>query len=250
MSILKTYTPTVTVAENKQIFAKTAALLLWEQLEEMHNPLMVLPTGNTPGDMYRYLVTHHGKRKEIWERVRFLALDEYIGLPANDRRLFQNWLARDLLDPVGIPVRRRIVFNSMADAPGEEAAAMENWIKDNGPIDIAVLGLGVNGHIAFNEPGSNFDSVTRVIALSPETRQSNAAYWGGLDKVPERAYTLGLRTLSNAKQIILLVNGAHKAEILNKVLCGPITPDIPASFLRTVANVTVLADREAAKDLL
>ncbi len=239
------YTPIIIEAETKQDFAEKAAKLLWEQFEQLREPLIALPTGTTPHDMYQYLIEHYGDQKSIWQQISFLSLDEYIGLPADDRRLFQNWLAREILDPVSVPASNRITYNSQAEDTAAEAAAMEQLIKDNGPIGVAVLGLGTNGHIAFNEPGSSFDSVTRVIDLSDETRNSNAAYWGGLDQVPEQAFTLGLKTLSQAKQIILLVSGAHKAEILDKTLNGPITPDVPASFLRTMANVTVIADKEA-----
>lgn len=239
------YTPRIVRTKPGKEFIKTVARLIWNQLEDLHEPLITLPTGSTPLDLYQYFIDEYGDRAEIWRQIRLVALDEYIGLPADDRRLFQNWLGREILDPVGVPPQKRVTFNSMAEDADAEAQAMEQWIRDNGPIGLAILGLGLNGHIAFNEPGSSFDSVTRVIELSPETRETNAAYWGGIDKVPEQAFTLGLKTLAQAKQIFLLVTGSHKAEILDKTLNGPITPEVPASFLRTIANVTIMADTAA-----
>ncbi|MCB9995956.1 MAG: glucosamine-6-phosphate deaminase [Rhodospirillales bacterium] len=241
------YKPVIIQTNSETEFADKAAQLLWEQLVELDEPLVTLPTGSTPAGLYQVLLERYGDQSNIWEQIRYLALDEYIGLPEDDRRLFQNWLARDILDPAGVPARRRITFNSMADNPAQEADAMEDWIAENGPIDIAVLGLGGNGHIAFNEPGCSFDSAARVITLAPETRQANAAYWGGLEHVPEQAYTLGLKTLARAKQILLLVSGAHKADILDRTLNGPISQDVPASFLRTMPNVTVIMDDAAKK---
>jgi glucosamine-6-phosphate deaminase len=159
--------------------------------------------------------------------------------------LFYGWLSREFMDRAGIPAQNRASFNSDAPDTGAEAARMEQWIAQNGPVDVAVLGLGMNGHIGFNEPGSAFDSRTRLVTLTDESIKSNAAYWGGADRVPRSAFTLGLGTLAHAKEIVLLVNGKHKAAILDRVLNGPVTPDVPATFLRTLKNVTIIADRDA-----
>lgn len=239
------YKPTIVTADNTQDFADIAARLIWAKLSSLKNPLVAFPTGTTPLGVYSRLIRDQGNEKKVWERLRYLALDEYVGLPPEDERLFARWLGRELLDRAGVPAPNRIVFNSLAADPAQEAARMERWIAENGPIDIVVLGLGENGHIGFNEPGSAFDSVTRQIALSPETREANAKYWGSIDKVPERAYTLGLKTLSSARHIFLLVSGAHKAAALEATLNGPVTPDVPATVLRTVPNVTIIADKAA-----
>ncbi len=226
-------------------FDETAARLIWARIASIPSPLVTFPTGSTPLGLYRRLVQEHGTKKNIWHNIRCVSLDEYIGLPPGDERLFARWLGRELLDPAGVPQTNRTMFNSLAADTAKEAARIEQWIAQNGSLDIAVLGLGENGHIAFNEPGSSFDSVTRAVRLSPETRSANAKYWGSLEKVPEEAYTLGLKTLSAARQIFLLVSGAHKAAALDSTLNGPVTPAVPATVLRVHPRVTVIADRAA-----
>lgn len=230
-----------------QDFARVAAESFLGALKDCDtpSPLVTLPTGHTPLGMYEELRTHHANNKALWNRIRYLALDEYADLKPDDPRLFQNWLDRELLTPLSINQDRRTGFRSDAADPEAETRRIEIWLDQNGPIDIAVLGLGTNGHIGFNEPGAVFNHVANLIALSSETRQANAAYWSGLDHVPEKAYTLGLKPILDARKIFLLVSGAHKSAILDKVMNGPITQDIPASMLRTVPNVTVIADKDA-----
>ncbi len=241
-------TPAIKIAEDDMEFANLAATVLVEKLDGIENPLLVLPTGNTPLGMYRVLLDQYGDRRDLWDRVRFLALDEYIGLGPQDERLFQGWLGRVFLDPIGITADRRMVFDSNTADPAAEIARMEHWVKQNGPIDLAVLGLGGNGHIAFNEPGTSFDQPTHIISLTPDSIASNAQYWGGVDQVPKTAFTLGLGTIAGARQTILLVNGAHKAGILDRVLNGTITPDVPATYLRRQENVTIIADQKSFPD--
>ena len=237
--------PALLVAENDDDFAALAAATLVEKLETAKNPLLVLPTGNTPLGMYRALLDRYRDRDDLWPHVRFLELDEYRGLAPDDRRLFQGWLARVFLDAIGIAPENRTLFRSDAADAEAEIVRIENWLKENGPIDLAVLGLGGNGHIAFNEPGTPFDRRTHLVTLTPDTTAANAQYWGGIDHVPQTAFTLGLGTVATARQTMLLVNGAHKAGILNRVLTGPITPEVPATYLRRQQNVTIIADRKS-----
>lgn len=237
--------PAIKIAENDDDFAALAAAQVVEKLEQAENPLLVLPTGNTPLGMYRVLLDQYGHRRALWGRVRFLELDEYHGLGPDDPRLFQGWLARVFLDAAGIAPERRVVFQSDAADPDAEIARIENWIAQNGPIDLAVLGLGGNGHIAFNEPGTPFDRRTHLVTLTDDTATANAQYWGGIDRVPKTAFTLGLGTIALARHTIMLVNGAHKAGILHRVLTGDVTPDVPATYLRHQQNVTIIADRKS-----
>lgn len=240
------FSPQIIQTEEGHDFVQQASSFLIKAIKSVASPLVALPTGSTPLGIYKEFASQY-KNDAVWQDMRYIALDEYIGLPRDDERLFQNWIGRECLDFLGVEQDNRITFDSLAPDPASEVQRINEIIAAQGPIDIAVLGLGTNGHIAFNEPGSSFDSATRVIDLSDETRASNAEYWGGLDRVPTQAYTLGLKTLTDTKHIILLVTGAHKADILDKVLSGPITEDIPASILRTVPNVTVIADSPALK---
>ena len=234
--------PAMITAKTPDDFSALAAGRFLATLENMPRPLIALPTGNTPLGLYRELAAHHTGRRDLWDRARFITLDEYLNLPPDDPRLFYNWLAREFFDPLGIPPENRIRMRSNAPEPDREAARIQSIIDDHGGIDMALLGLGENGHLALNEPGSAFDSKTRMVALTPETVQSNARYWGDPSRVPRTAITLGLYDITRARSVILLVTGAHKAGILKRVLHGPVTPDIPATCLRTIDTATVIAD--------
>lgn len=236
----------VLIADNERDFALVAAQEFISLLEICDRPLVTLPTGMTPLGFYQALIDNHSHRRDLWDGLRFVALDEYHGLSAGDERLFGAWLMRACLDPLHIGSRQ--FFDSLND-PQAEAARMNQWLRKNGPLDIAVLGLGANGHIAFNEPGTPFGSGTHVMNLTDESIRANALYWGGIDRVPRQGVTMGLRDLACARHTLLLVSGAGKAALLAQALHGPITPDLPASYLQTIKNVTIVADRDAASAL-
>lgn len=239
--------PQILIAEDETAFARLAADTFLKMAAGRARPLVTLPTGMTPLGLYQVLVSEHAARRDLWDQMRFIALDEYAGLPPGDERLFGNWLARTCLDPLHIS--NRLMFNSLAD-PDSEAARVETWLKQNGPLDIAVLGMGGNGHVAFNEPGTPFTQGAHAVTLTPDTVSANARYWGDLARVPHHGITLGLQNLAAAGQTLLLVHGAGKAAILKRALNGPVTTDVPASYLQTVPHVTVIADRAAVAGLV
>jgi glucosamine-6-phosphate deaminase len=239
------FTPDVKVAADGAAFSELSASFFIASLEKLKNPLVVLPTGNTPLGMYDVLATKYAHRRDLWDQMRFLQLDEYAGLQQNDHRLFAGWLSRVFLDRVGILAQNRTLFQSDAADPVREIARMNAWLAVNGPVDLAVLGLGGNGHLGMNEPGSSVNDETRIVALSPATIKAGAAYWGSEAAVPRQGYTLGLQALLQAREVLLLVNGAAKAGILARTLNDPVDPSIPATALRTRAGVSVIADRAA-----
>lgn len=212
-------------------------------LEPLQNPLITLPTGLTPLGFYQELANHYQARSDLWQQLRFVALDEYFGIAPGDERLFGAWLTRTCLDP--LQIKSRMFFRSDAQAPAE-AQRMQDWLNQNGPLDMAVLGLGQNGHIAFNEPHTPFESGVHLVELTEASINANALYWGGPARVPRTGMTLGLSDLAQARHTMLLVKGATKADILARALTGPVTPAIPASYLQTIKNVTIIADRDAA----
>ena len=239
--------PVLNIAENDADFSARAAHAVVTAIETSRaaQPLIVLPTGNTPLGLYRELAAHYADRRDLWDRVRFLALDEYAGLELGDPRLFYGWVARECLDPLNIKAQNRMRFNSNAPDREAEIRRVDLWVAQNGPIDVAVLGLGTNGHIAFNEPGSSFAMNTHLVSLTQDSINANAQYWGGVEQVPAVAFTLGLGQLAQAHKTILLVSGAHKARILEHTLNGPVTTDVPATYLRAQKDVHVIADRAA-----
>lgn len=231
------------VTDDAAQWSSQAAQYIFDLLTATPQAVITLPTGMTPLPLYQTWVQDYGYHQDVWQNLRFVALDEYVGLPADDERLFASWLARVCLDPLHI--QNRTLFQSDA-APESEAQKMRKWLALNGPLDLAVLGLGKNGHVAFNEPGTAFTESVHVTPLASDTLQANARYWGALERVPQAGITLGLADLAQARHTVLLVTGAEKAQILKQALYGPVTTDIPASYLQTIENVTIIADRAAA----
>jgi glucosamine-6-phosphate deaminase len=230
--------------EDEAALATEAAGLVARQLREKPDSLLVVPTGATPLGMFRALVAAARTGAIDVSRCQFAVLDEYAGLGPGDRRSLEGWLRRELFAAIGIGDQQVIAFDLSAD-PATAAARVEAAIAAAGGIDLAVLGLGPNGHLGFNEPGSPFDSPARLIALTPESIRSNAAYWGSEADVPREGLTLGLGTLDAARRLVLLVSGARKRDILATTLAGPVGPHLPATLLRRHPDATVIADRAA-----
>ena len=189
----------------------------------MSFPKLVLPTGSTPLGLYEELV----KRQLDWSNITTFNLDEYIINP-NHLQSYYNFMRMNLLDKTNI-------YPNSYNIPDRNTQAYEDKIKEKGGIDLCILGIGTNGHIAFNEPGSSFDSRTRVVSLSEQTIQDNSRFFDSVDDVPKQAITMGLGTIMESKRIILLVQG--KKKILDKAMFGEITEDIPASILQTHDNM-------------
>ena len=177
-------------------------------------------------------------------RARFAVLDEYAGIPPGDRRSLAAWLWRELLEPLATPASHVITFDPCAEAVAE-SARVEAAIAARGGIDLAILGLGPNGHLGFNEPGTPFVQRSGRVPLSPASIASNSAYWGSEADVPRTGFTLGLGTLLEAGTLALIVSGAHKAGILARTLSGPPSTELPATIVHVHPRALVLADRAA-----
>jgi glucosamine-6-phosphate deaminase len=211
---------------------------------------ITLPTGETPRGMYEAL-TRKIKANELdFRRVHFFCLDDYLGKGIEDEASLTAWLDQAFLTPAGVHGDTIHFIPTKSDDPDSAALAYERAIMDRGGLKLAVLGIGPNGHIGFNEPGSPITSRTRVVNLTDESRDQNAAYYEGNQDIPAQAMTLGLGTLLEADRLVLIVSGQAKAGILREALEGPITDQLPASCLRTVGSrLTVIVDEAAASDL-
>ena len=225
--------------------SRDAADMVMLQISRKPWSLCVFPTGQTPRGLFCELVHAHHTGLADFSRVRFVSLDEYAGIAHDDRRCLSLWLGRELLQPLGISEDRIYTFDAASTDPGAESARIEKVIADCGGIDLAIVGLGPNGHVGFNEPGSAFDCRTRLVALARESIRSNTAYWGSEADVPRFAFTLGLGTLLDSRTLILMASGSHKAGILSRMIKGPVTPAVPATVLRLHPEGIVIADREA-----
>ena len=202
-------------------------------------PRLCLPTGVTVMPFYREVA-----RRGNLDQVTIFLLDEFGGLPEGDPGRCETMIERYLIDRVeGDPELR--VPDVDAPDPDEEASRYQRRIEEGG-LDLAILGLGGNGHVGMNEPGSGRRSATRVVSLAPSTsRHAQEAY--GATRPPTWGLTVGLEQLLAAREVWLLVTGEHKAEILKKTLTAPVGPDVPATFLREHPAATVLADESAAR---
>jgi glucosamine-6-phosphate deaminase len=218
-------------------WADAVASELVERLRAEPSLRIVLPTGDTPGPLYEALV----RRSEpgLWALATAIILDDYVGLAPDDPASGGPRLRRELIDHV----RPAAFVEIDAAAPDQQAAADAHDAVAAAGMDLALVGLGLNGHIGFNEPGSDASSATRVVELHPRSREVAEGY--GTDDAPEHGITLGLARLLEANEIWLLVTGERKAEILRATIEGPETPAVPASFLRRHPRCRVLADEHA-----
>ncbi|BDI22363.1 glucosamine-6-phosphate deaminase [Herbiconiux sp. L3-i23] len=205
-----------------------------------------LATGSSPLGLYRVL----GELTEAGEfdasGLRYVALDEYLGLPAGSAQSYRSVLEREALEPLRSDPARLAMPDPSAPDPAEEAARYDRSIAATGGVGLQILGIGRNGHIGFNEPPSPFDGRTRVVDLAESTRRDNSRFFDSVDEVPRRAVTQGIGTILEAKRLLLVARGSAKADAVAAALEGPIGEAMPASALRLHPDVTVVLDPEAA----
>ena len=248
----------VTGAENWKLIvvpdsvaaSKTVADLVTETIQTNPSAAISLPTGSTPLAMFDILAARAARGEVDFSRIDFFCLDEYVGVTVEDPNSLTRWLWHALLDRIGVKAEQVHALPATMDDLTAAAAKFDQSVSARGDLDLAVLGLGPNGHIGYNEPGSSADSRTRVITLTPESRSQASAYWQGAVPIPDRAMTMGVGTLLEARQIALLVTGAAKSQILRRTLEEPMSADVPASWLRMAGpRLAVVADEAAASEL-
>jgi glucosamine-6-phosphate deaminase len=210
-------------------------------------PRLGVATGSTPLLLYAELARRARLGRIDLSTAVLVALDEYVGLGPDDPRSYAAYIHGRIAGPLGVDAPDVVVPDGLAADPDREAAAVESIIVGLGSIDVQIVGLGANGHLGFNEPGSPFDSATRTVTLTERTRRDNARFFcGRVDDVPARAITQGLGTIRRARSIVLLALGSHKAEALAAALRGPVSSQLPASIVQWHPHVTVVADHDAA----
>jgi len=237
----------IIITKNKQLLATRAANIIIKQIKKKKSSVLALPTGNTPLGMYKKLRKAYRARRVNFKNVTTFNLDEYVGVPHNHKASFYYYMQKYFFKHINIKQANIHMLDGMAKNLKKESLKYEKMLKKK-KIDIAILGIGLNGHIAFNEPGSTFKSKTRVIHLTLETRRSQKDF-KNLRQVPKKGMTMGIYTIMQAKKIVLLASGKEKAEIIAKALKGKIDKNIPASYLQLHPKVIVILDKQAAKDL-
>ena len=214
------------------------------------NPYAVLglATGTTPLGLYAHLVADHELYGTSYAHVRTVNLDEYKGLPKTHEQSYAYFMRKNLFDGLDIDPANTNIENGMA-ADEEKECARYDALLEQLPRDLQLLGLGSNGHIAFNEPGTPFGSGTHVVTLAESTVKDNARLFDDISEVPRKAFTMGTRQIMQAKKILILASGANKADAVWKMAKGEVTEQVPASVLQLHPDCVLIADREAAAKL-
>lgn len=226
-----------------------AAELFAQRIRSNPNIVLGLATGGTPERMYAELVRLHREQGLDFSRVTTYNLDEYLGIPASHSQSYRYFMDKNLFDHINIDRGNTHVLNGMAEDPEKECRDYEQAIKKSGGIDLQLLGIGSNGHIAFNEPGSAAASRTGVVNLSENTVKDNARFFEKAEDVPGQALSMGNGTIMGAKEIILIADKESKADAIFKAAEGPVTEDVPASILQKHAHCTFILDTAAAAKL-
>ena len=215
-------------------------------LTEKPDATLGLATGSTPVGLYKLMIADYEAGKISYKDMTSINLDEYVGLPVTHPESYRAFMNRNLFDHIDIKKENTHVPDGLNPDLAAAADAYTAYIAAH-PVDVQILGIGSNGHIAFNEPGTPFDSHTHVVTLKEGTRKDNARFFDNdIDKVPTHAVTMGLKDIMSAKFIILLASGAGKAGAVNAMINGPVSEDCPASILQKHPNVLVVADAAAA----
>jgi glucosamine-6-phosphate deaminase len=233
------------VYPNYESMSATAAAIVAKKIREKPDAVLLLPTGTTPLGMYRRLVGLHAGGGLSFARTTFFNLDEYVGLAPNHPASCRVYMGENFYDRIDADPGRVHLPNGSAPDPEAECERYEAAIREAGGADLCVLGIGRNGHIGLNEPGAPFESRTRVVRLTGSTRRLNAADFES-DRAPERAITVGMATISEAREVLLLASGTDKARAVAAALEGEVSEDTPASILRRHPGATFLLDHDAA----
>jgi len=232
-------------AKDYNDMSRKAANIISAQVIMKPHAVLGLATGSTPVGAYKQLVEWYNKGDLDFANVTSVNLDEYKGLSPENDQSYRYFMNTNLFNHVNINKERTFVPNGLEPDSEKACAAYNEIIRSVGGIDLQLLGLGNNGHIGFNEPNGQFDRTTHCVNLTQSTIEANKRFFASEEDVPRQAYTMGIKTIMQAKKILVVVSGEDKAAILKEVLYGPITPEVPASILQLHNDVTIVADAAA-----
>lgn len=232
-------------AKDYKDMSRKAANIISAQVIMKPNCVLGLATGSTPIGTYDQLVEWYNKGDLDFSEVTTVNLDEYKGLPRTNDQSYYYFMHQHLFDRVNIDPERTNVPNGMEPDAEKECGRYEELIRSLGGVDLQLLGLGHNGHIGFNEPGEAFEKETHCVDLTESTIEANKRFFASADDVPKQAYTMGIKTIMQAKKILIVVNGENKADIVERAFFGPVTPEVPASILQLHNDLTLVGDEEA-----
>ena len=235
----------IVVCKDYEEMSRRAAEIVAEQIKKRPDGLISFPGGDTPLGMVHVFADMVNEGKVDISRTHYVSLDEWVGLSNEDEGSCGLFNQQNLLSRLQHPFAGTHIINGAAEDIESERVALNDYISQYGPLDVSVLGIGMNGHLGFNENGVDFDLDAHIIPLSETTLKVMTNYFG--EKFhPTHGISQGIRQIMAAKTVILIANGAHKAEILKKAVHGPVTNEVPASVLQNHPNCYVVADEAAA----
>lgn len=236
----------IVIVKDYKDMSKEAAEIVKAQINDKANSVCGFATGDTPKGMYRELVELYNNRNIDFADIKAFNLDEYYGLAKENPQSYHYYMTENLFDHVNIKKENINIPNGMAKSIEKECEEYERKIQRAGGIDLQILGIGRNGHIGFNEPDLKFEAKTHFVELDEDTIKANSRFFDSTQEVPTKAISMGIKTIMQARKIMLLASGKEKREAIYKAIKGEITPKIPASVLQLHPNIIVIVDKETA----
>lgn len=237
----------IIVAEDYKEMSKTAADMMASQIILKPDSVLGLATGGTPIGFYKELVNLYKQGKFSFKEVKTFNLDEYYGLDKSNPQSYHYYMMENLFKHIDIDLENVNIPDGTAKGIEEECRAYEDKIRKAGGIHMQLLGIGINGHIGFNEPDVKFEAITHLVNLDEETIEANSRFFSSIEEVPRSAISMGIKTIMHSKKILLLAAGNEKAQVIERMINGPITPELPASILQLHPDVTLIVDKEAGE---
>lgn len=239
----------VIIVKDYQEMSKCAFDVMIKVIKENEKAVLGLATGTTPIGLYKEMIKDHKENGTSYKGIRTVNLDEYAGLDITSNQSYIYFMRDNLFNHIDINLANTFIENGKAENAQEECERY-NKLLENMRQDIQLLGLGSNGHIAFNEPYTPFDSVTHVVNLTEQTIKDNSRLFDKIEDVPTKAFTMGIKNIMNAKKVLILASGENKADAVYKTVKGIVTEEVPASILQTHPDCTLIVDQKAGKLLM
>lgn len=236
----------VIICKDYEAISKKAYEVMKKVLSEKDNAVLGLATGSSPIGLYKEMINDYKAGNISYKNVVTFNLDEYVGIERSHPESYYSFMHKNLFDSIDIDEKNtHLPYGNTQKEADDYEKSMDNY-----SIDIQVLGIGSNGHIGFNEPGTSFDSTTHIVDLKESTIKDNARFFNGdMNLVPKQAMSMGIASIMKSKKILLIASGANKADAVMKMVNGPVNEDVPASVLQNHADVTVIVDEAAASKL-
>lgn len=231
--------------KNYEELSAVAANIIKDVINKTEAPTLGLATGSTPLGLYKNLIEKYNNQEISFDKVKTFNLDEYCDLPREHPESYYTFMHEKLFNFVNIKEANINLPKATGDDLNKLSNDYNQLLKEN-KIDLQILGIGGNGHIGFNEPGTSFDQEVFVVELAQKTREDNARFFSSIDEVPTHAITMGIKNIMDAKQILMLISGKNKAEAAKKLIEGELSEKFPASILKKHSDVIVILDEEAS----